>query len=1410
MPRRKKKNSELLLVGEDVKIAVNLILKNFIYNSESKEYEFPSCYNNVQRAYVHELAKQYGLKSKSRGKGAGRYLTVYKRDGSSIIQNDAVLVLSPSTLQLFNMVLSQCPVTVKDRNELLPLVERDRHLEGSKELALLNKSGPVSSAKAYPGIVPVVPCFNTNPAVLKHKASLPVTQYKGHIMQTILKNQVLILTGDTGSGKSTQVPQIILEHYRDSKQPVRIICSQPRRISAVTVAERVAYEINESVGNTVGYQIRLESRSSGKTVLTYCTNGVLIRTLMGGDSIVNTLTHLIIDEVHERDRSTDFLLIVLKELLLQCRNLRLILMSATLDAAMFSKYFNNCPIVSIPGKLFPVKEYYLEDILPQIGYSSKSMDKIHAEMKKKQRQQSEMEKWMERLTMGTEDGTSNADPAEEDNICSSPDPTTTSAAAAGTASSSDLADSALSSCPSSPSLSLSLHSPSQQVNNKYVNECIYNAYHKLDVESALTQFLYFVYNDNVPVDYQHPQTGLTGLMVGALHGMTDIVEKLLCIGANATLRAGDGRTALDFARLNNHVDAMELIGAYLLEYPQSSSCLLPSSSSFSCTEPPPSSPSQSQASPSSNLPTTTTPTTLCSPFSPEPASSCAPETQLLLESYLGSVDEEASVDSQLILSLIKHICTHAQADLSAAILVFLPGYEDIVGLQELLFSDPSCYSQLYILTLHSQMQTSKQKLVFSTPPEGLRKIILSTNIAETSITINDVVYVIDCGKHKEKTYNSISGVTSLQSVWISKACARQRSGRAGRVQSGVCYHMFSRGRYASLPEFQVAEILRTPLTELCLHAKSLSKLLTPPNTTIGDFLSKAIEPPTCIVTRNAVQMLKTIDALDPWEDLTELGRHLLDLPISPRYGKMLIYACVLKCLDPILTIVASLAYRDPFVIPMRASDKCAARNERKLLAGNSASDHMALLRAFQAWQEARARKQQHQFCSSRFISAGTMEMIVATRCQLLSQLRASGYVKPRGASDMKDLNTNSEYWPVIKGCLVAGLYPNLVRVDRTHCVLRSQKEPKVLLHPSSILREARFEPDQKVSVAHTKAIQSLSSDWLVYEEMSRTGNLVHVKTCTAVTSLSVTLFAGPMRLGPECLIPPDSLTGAHTEDSDSEEDEYAVEHSSQLKLDDWILLRGEDNAIVLTLSMRTKWNHLLLKKLRSPHKQLSMQDEMFIVNLVQALIHEDMHYDLRQPSGIGQRPKSTSVDHTYLGDNIGSKSPSPTLSCAGAELMSSSQGQQGQGVKYFIVKLVHTKNLDVSYVNRVWAFSSHTMPKLVQATREGKTVYLLFFNPSNCSIHGYARLVSTQPDPNCKVKASHFVGQNLTPPLPIEWIKRGTLSLSSVKNAINTNNQDLYKIVYNDGQELQTMIGKQPIRIENTINILYNDRSYRL
>ena len=145
----------------------------------------------------------------------------------------------------------------------------------------------------------------------------------------------------------------------------------------------------------------------------------------------------------------------------------------------------------------------------------------------------------------------------------------------------------------------------------------------------------------------------------------------------------------------------------------------------------------------------------------------------------------------------------------------------------------------------------------------------------------------------------------LRTTWISKTSAAQRKGRAGRVRPGVVFRLYSRARHADFSQFQTPEVLRTPLMELCLH----TKLLAPPNTPIADFLNRAPQPPSFMVTRNAVQMLKTMEALDAWEDVTELGNHLLDLPIEPRLGKMVLYAVVLKCLDPVLTIACCVSYK---------------------------------------------------------------------------------------------------------------------------------------------------------------------------------------------------------------------------------------------------------------------------------------------------------------------------------------------------------------------------------------------------------------------------------------------------------------------------------------------------------------------
>jgi HrpA-like RNA helicase len=170
-------------------------------------------------------------------------------------------------------------------------------------------------------------------------------------------------------GKTTQVPQIILDDliWKNRGAEANMIVTQPRRISAIGVSERVAAERCEKVGETTGYSIRLENKRSSKTRILLCTTGILLRRLQC-DPDLASVSHIFVDEVHERDLNTDFLLIILKELLARRKSLKLVLMSATLNAQAFSSYFGNCPVVSIPGRTHPVTENRLEDVLTLTGY----------------------------------------------------------------------------------------------------------------------------------------------------------------------------------------------------------------------------------------------------------------------------------------------------------------------------------------------------------------------------------------------------------------------------------------------------------------------------------------------------------------------------------------------------------------------------------------------------------------------------------------------------------------------------------------------------------------------------------------------------------------------------------------------------------------------------------------------------------------------------------------------------------------------------------------------------------------------------------------------------------------------------------------------------------------------------------
>lgn len=682
--------------------------------------------------------------------------------------------------------------------------------------------------------IPQVPQLKTNFDVLNFRKSLPVSNAREEILSALNSHQVVIIAGETGCGKTTQVPQYILEHCQHKHQACRIICTQPRRLSAVSVAERVAFERDEKIGQTFGYQIRLESRVAPKTLLTYCTNGVLLRTLMGGDSALTTLTHIIVDEVHERDRFCDFLLIALKDALVKYRSLKLILMSATMDTSIFVKYFNKCTVINVPGRSYDVDIYFLEDVLKITGYMTKEMLATKKEFLKRKDQRKVLESWTRyKPQYPNRNATSEKCLLPAPVLVQQSDPISEKARV-------------------EPWLI-------EEMDNVISEAWLIGG------EDNFAQLLHYILSENISVDYQHSATSVTSLMVAAGRGCLNTTEQLLNLGANLNLRSSNEWTALDWAKEMNQTECAELIEAYM----KSNDCAVPNNELARVAE-----------------------------------TSLSEEDKLLLDIYHHTFNDD-NIDYDLLLELVLHI--HLKMP-PGAILIFLPGYDDIVMVREKINADEKRMNQglrynLYVL--HSNMQTCDQKKVFKPSPQGMRKIILSTNIAETSITVDDVVYVIDSGKIKEKSFDAISGVCTLSSNWISQSCAKQRKGRAGRCRRGICYRLFSSVRYNSMQPYQTPEILRLPLQELCLYTKHL----TPGNTPIAEFLDRALEPPSNIVTRNAVQLLKTIDALDPWEDLTELGSHLLDLPIEPRLGKMLLYAVVLKCLDPILTIVCSLAYK---------------------------------------------------------------------------------------------------------------------------------------------------------------------------------------------------------------------------------------------------------------------------------------------------------------------------------------------------------------------------------------------------------------------------------------------------------------------------------------------------------------------
>ncbi|XP_021572162.1 ATP-dependent RNA helicase DHX36 isoform X3 [Carlito syrichta] len=689
----------------------------------------------------------------------------------------------------------------------------------------------------------------------RFREKLPSYGMQKKLVDLIDNHQVTVISGETGCGKTTQVTQFILDNFieRGKGSSCRIVCTQPRRISAISVAERVAAERAESCGNgnSTGYQIRLQSRLPRKQgSILYCTTGIILQWLQT-DMHLSSVSHIVLDEIHERNLQSDVLMTVIKDLLNYRSDLKVILMSATLNAEKFSEYFGNCPMIHIPGFTFPVVEYLLEDIIEKIRYVPEQ--KEHRSQYKR----------------GFMQGHVNRQEKEEKEA---------------------------------------------------------------------------IYKERWP----------------------DYVRELRRRYSAST------------------VDVIEMM-------------------------------------------------------------------------------DDDKVDLNLIAALIRYIVLEEE---DGAILVFLPGWDNISTLHDLLMSQVMFKSDKFlIIPLHSLMPTVNQTQVFKRTPPGVRKIVIATNIAETSITIDDVVYVIDGGKIKETHFDTQNNISTMSAEWVSKANAKQRKGRAGRVQRGHCYHLYNGLRASLLDDYQLPEILRTPLEELCLQIKILRL------GGIAYFLSRLMDPPSNEAVLLSIRYLMELNALDKQEELTPLGVHLARLPVEPHIGKMILFGALFCCLDPVLTIAASLSFKDPFVIPL-------------------------------GWEDARRRgfRYEKDYCWEYFLSPNTLQMLHNMKGQFAEHLLAAGFVNSRNPKDPKS-NINSDNEKIIKAVICAGLYPKVAKIrqnlgkKRKMVKVYTKTDGQVAIHPKS------------VNVEQT----DFQYNWLIYHLKMRTSS-IYLYDCTEVSPYCLLFFGGDISI----------------------------------------------------------------------------------------------------------------------------------------------------------------------------------------------------------------------------------------------------------------------------------------------------------
>ncbi|XP_048646597.1 probable ATP-dependent RNA helicase DHX34 isoform X2 [Marmota marmota marmota] len=315
------------------------------------------------------------------------------------------------------------------------------------------------------------------------------------------------------------------------------------------------------------------------------------------------------------------------------------------------------------------------------------------------------------------------------------------------------------------------------------------------------------------------------------------------------------------------------------------------------------------------------------------------------------------------------------------LLVFLSGMAEISIVLEAAQTYANHTQRWVVLPLHSALSVADQDKVFDVAPSGVRKCILSTNIAETSVTIDGIRFVVDSGKVKEMSYDPQAKLQRLQEFWISQASAEQRKGRAGRTGPGVCFRLYAESNYDAFAPYPVPEIRRVALDALVLQMKSMG---------VGDPRTfPFIEPPPPASLETAILYLRDQGALDSSEALTPIGSLLAQLPVDVVIGKMLILGSMFNLAEPVLTIAAALSVQSPFTRSAQNSLECAAA--RRPLESDQ-GDPFTLFNVFNAWVQVKSERSRNsrKWCRRRGVEEHRLYEMANLRRQFKELLEDHG------------------------------------------------------------------------------------------------------------------------------------------------------------------------------------------------------------------------------------------------------------------------------------------------------------------------------------------------------------------------------------------------------------------------------------